>query len=161
MAERRASAWNHINEDCNYCYTSYREATKPTEYRRPQRELRAAITRGMQIERDALRQEILAVKREVRQERTAARKPRYDFDRRAREIGLDPDTMWDLYQAHDRHCEICGVHEDDLDQRLSMDHCHSTGAFRGFLCAKCNSGIGLLGDTADAVAKALKYLENR
>ena len=43
-------------------------------------------------------------------------------------------------------CQICGDKE-----RLCYDHCHTTGKFRGVLCQKCNSAIGLLGDTADSL----------
>lgn len=53
------------------------------------------------------------------------------------------------------HCEICGA----PDIKLNMDHCHETGQFRGFLCNNCNLGIGLLGDTAESVGKAVRYLE--
>lgn len=38
------------------------------------------------------------------------------------------------------------------------DHDHKTGAFRGVLCRKCNTGIGLLGDTATGCAAAAEYL---
>jgi hypothetical protein len=39
-----------------------------------------------------------------------------------------------------------------------MDHDHGTGAFRGWLCTPCNAGIGLLGDNAEGVRRALQYL---
>lgn len=39
-----------------------------------------------------------------------------------------------------------------------IDHCHSTGAFRGWLCNKCNMAIGALGDNTEGVRKALNYL---
>ena len=42
---------------------------------------------------------------------------------------------------------------------LILDHCHKTGAFRGWLCKSCNSGIGGLGDNLDGVKKAIAYLE--
>lgn len=43
-------------------------------------------------------------------------------------------------------------------RRLALDHCHRTGKFRGWLCYKCNLGIGLLGDTAFNLFRALAYL---
>lgn len=45
--------------------------------------------------------------------------------------------------------------------RLVVDHNHETGEVRGLLCTPCNRGIGFLGDTADAVRRALDYLERR
>ena len=54
------------------------------------------------------------------------------------------------------HCECCG----GLPGRHSMclDHDHNTGEFRGWLCTKCNSAIGKLGDDLDGVLRAVKYL---
>ena len=34
-----------------------------------------------------------------------------------------------------------------------------TGKFRGWLCHKCNTGIGMLGDSLGAVSKAVEYLK--
>jgi len=41
---------------------------------------------------------------------------------------------------------------------LCLDHCHDTGAFRGWLCNACNVGIGRLGDNEEGLMKALEYL---
>lgn len=41
---------------------------------------------------------------------------------------------------------------------FAVDHDHETGVIRGLICSKCNKGIGLLGDNAAGVAKALAYL---
>lgn len=50
-------------------------------------------------------------------------------------------------------CEICGVKEG-----LCYDHDHTTMAFRGVLCSKCNLGLGKLGDNLESLLKAVKYL---
>ena len=42
---------------------------------------------------------------------------------------------------------------------LYIDHDHKTGAFRGWLCHKCNTGIGLLGDGVEGLALAIEYLK--
>lgn len=39
-----------------------------------------------------------------------------------------------------------------------LDHCHVTNTFRGWLCHWCNSGIGMLGDSAISVERALVYI---
>lgn len=54
------------------------------------------------------------------------------------------------------HCECCG--RKDF-RALSLDHCHETGAFRGWLCGRCNLAIGKLGDTVAGVQQALDYLK--
>ncbi len=50
-------------------------------------------------------------------------------------------------------CNCCGR----ID-KLHLDHDHSTGAFRGYLCKNCNLGIGLIGDSSAGVNLALAYL---
>lgn len=42
--------------------------------------------------------------------------------------------------------------------RMSLDHCHITGKFRGWLCFACNTGIGKLGDTEEGLLEALNYI---
>lgn len=57
-------------------------------------------------------------------------------------------------------CEICGGTQE---QALSLDHCHETGVFRGWLCNACNLILGRAGDNLDGVerwtASALRYLK--
>ena len=54
-------------------------------------------------------------------------------------------------------CECCGRWFLSITPHL--DHSHSTGVFRGWLCSQCNTGIGLLGDDREGLKKALAYLE--
>lgn len=59
-------------------------------------------------------------------------------------------------------CENCGKSPRAArrgNQSLCFDHNHDTGAFRGWLCHACNLGIGLLGDDAASLRRALAYLE--
>ena len=51
-------------------------------------------------------------------------------------------------------CENCG-HTTD---RLQLDHDHTTGEFRGWLCKSCDVGIGNLGDNIAGLAQAIIYL---
>jgi hypothetical protein len=53
-------------------------------------------------------------------------------------------------------CECCGRGKGK--RAFSLDHDHRTGAFRGWLCAACNLGLGKLGDTIASVSTALEYL---
>lgn len=57
-------------------------------------------------------------------------------------------------------CFVCGAPEAEQKRRLHLDHCHTTGRFRGWLCSPCNTGIGLLGDSIEGVTRALEYLKN-
>ena len=51
-------------------------------------------------------------------------------------------------------CEICGT-----ITKLVCDHDHKTEQFRGWICSKCNRGLGAFGDSANLVSKALEYLK--
>jgi len=51
-------------------------------------------------------------------------------------------------------CEICG----ETGVRICYDHCHQTGLFRGWLCVRCNSTLGLVRDDVNVLAKLAAYL---
>ena len=53
-------------------------------------------------------------------------------------------------------CECCGKVSDSP---LVLDHDHETGKFRGWICAKCNLGLGRLGDTIESLMRAVEYLK--
>lgn len=56
-------------------------------------------------------------------------------------------------------CECCGsVPNGRGKTTLHLDHCHRTGVFRGWLCYRCNSAIGLFGDDIGAMWRAITYL---
>jgi hypothetical protein len=52
-------------------------------------------------------------------------------------------------------CEIPGCVRAATD----LDHCHKSGAFRGWLCGRHNRGLGLIGDTLAFARAAVLYLE--
>lgn len=54
-------------------------------------------------------------------------------------------------------CELCSA--APRTRALHLDHDHVTGKFRGWLCAKCNTGIGKLGDNVEGLRRAIAYLE--
>jgi hypothetical protein len=56
-------------------------------------------------------------------------------------------------------CAICGTDKPGGQGTFHVDHCHSTGKFRGVLSNDCNTGIGKLGDTAAGVLRAYEYLK--
>lgn len=52
-------------------------------------------------------------------------------------------------------CECCRK----ISDKLCLDHNHEDNTFRGWLCDRCNTGIGKLGDNIKGLRKAIKYLE--
>jgi len=55
-------------------------------------------------------------------------------------------------------CEICSRRPDS--RGLQWDHDHKTGKFRGWICAKCNTALGLVDDDYGTLAFMVDYLLN-
>lgn len=56
-------------------------------------------------------------------------------------------------------CAICGAHQNQIDRSLHLDHCHTTGKPRGFLCPGCNGGLGMFKENKQIFINAMKYLD--
>lgn len=54
------------------------------------------------------------------------------------------------------NCEICG----DFG-RICFDHDHGNGKFRGWICHRCNTSLGLVKDNKEILNALIKYLENQ
>jgi len=54
-------------------------------------------------------------------------------------------------------CDCCKT----VPYKWVLDHDHSNNSFRGWLCDKCNTGIGKLGDDVEGLVRALNYLLSR
>ena len=52
-------------------------------------------------------------------------------------------------------CECCG----SIPLKWCLDHDHKTNTFRGWICDKCNTGIGKLGDNISGLENAVRYLK--
>ena len=70
----------------------------------------------------------------------------------------------------DNHvCPICNKSEQQLNENINptlrkkgrpwvMDHNHDKKTFRGWVCRKCNLGMGNFADDPDLILKAAEYL---
>jgi hypothetical protein len=54
-------------------------------------------------------------------------------------------------------CECC----KQPPLKWALDHDHEDNSFRGWLCERCNTGIGSLGDNLEGVTNAMNYLLSR
>lgn len=54
-------------------------------------------------------------------------------------------------------CECCGG-KPDFGRVLVLDHCHAKKRFRGWLCNRCNLGLGHFLDSPVRLRKAIAYL---
>ena len=62
-------------------------------------------------------------------------------------------------------CEVCGNPEQSKSKlgnsiSLSLDHCHATGKFRGWLCYSCNTALGKANDSPELLEKLAQYLRS-
>jgi len=69
-----------------------------------------------------------------------------------------------LYEEQKGLCKICNKPETLINNkskkiaRLSLDHCHKKGNFRGLLCRRCNHTLGNIEDSLDWLEAAKQYL---
>lgn len=73
--------------------------------------------------------------------------------------GLGIGEFQKMLEQQGHACAICGTKENRDGKSLYVDHDHVTGAVRGLLCRKCNTGLGLLGDGLEGIEKVMKYLK--
>ena len=73
--------------------------------------------------------------------------------------GLTGNDVEAMLVAQNYKCALCLKQFDGRGPgKLHIDHCHSTGHIRGILCVKCNTALGSLGDTEEALLRVLEYL---
>jgi hypothetical protein len=86
---------------------------------------------------------------------------------KATSYGVTVEFLINLYQQQNGQCAVCKENYALLD--LVVDHnqkcCPGYGrsrrcgkCIRGLLCSQCNSGIGLLRESVEALDSAAKYL---
>lgn len=59
--------------------------------------------------------------------------------RKVKKYRVDPVSVLYAYFEQKGVCKICS---NEYGDDLHLDHCHSTGKFRAFLCAGCNNAVG-------------------
>jgi hypothetical protein len=123
--------------------------------RQYQRDYRAALT---QEEKSA----ICEKKKLARHKRVAANpvanSDRQRVNRLRQKYQMTEAEWWELFDRQGCACAICKEPEPG-GKGWHVDHCHDTGAVRGILCMRCNTGIGMLRDSPAIVRRAVDYLE--
>ena len=76
-----------------------------------------------------------------------------------KKYGLTIENYNALKNQQDNKCMICNTHENELNQRLAVDHCHTTGIVRGLLCGPCNTSLGLLKEDENIMKNMIEYIQ--
>jgi Recombination endonuclease VII len=108
---------------------------------------------------------------ENKEKQKAASKARYEADpkrwmaitkaaRMKRMYALPPEAYEYSIIKQLNLCAICGEpNKTKGPPLLVVDHDHATGLVRGFLCDKCNRGLGYYNDSVARLRAAADYLE--
>jgi hypothetical protein len=122
-----------------------RETTRRWRERHPERSRES--NHRWQTER---REDWLAAKKRKR-ERTVDERKDY---RLRRLYGITKSDYDAMYAEQAGCCAICGRGSPVLH----VDHDHTTGGVRALLCSRCNTALGLFGESPDVLRAALRYL---
>ncbi len=77
------------------------------------------------------------------------------FKRNVRKMGL---SLEEFLAAEELGCLICEKTREEEGRRLSMDHDHQSGKFRGLLCNRCNMVVGLIEHRPELLREVPAYL---
>ena len=78
-----------------------------------------------------------------------------------RTYGITADEADEILAAQNGRCAICSTPAPQRLASMHLDHDHTTGQIRGFLCLDCNHGLGKLRDSPELLLRALVYLRQR
>ena len=74
-------------------------------------------------------------------------------------FGITESEYHDLLEKQHGACALCGSSDPKGRwDRLHVDHDHQTGRVRGLLCFWCNTALGKLGDDAESLLRAYRYV---
>lgn len=78
--------------------------------------------------------------------------------------GVTDEQFQQMVKDQSNLCAACGLSErvkskQGVTMPLSVDHNHATKEVRGLLCRRCNSVLGLAGDSKNVLTKLISYLE--
>jgi hypothetical protein len=79
-----------------------------------------------------------------------------------RRYGITEEQYLVRLAEQNGHCALCSrTPAQERYKRLNVDHIHGTKTIRGLLCTPCNHALGVLGDDAEGIARALEYVSCR
>lgn len=71
--------------------------------------------------------------------------------------GISVEFYEDRLKVQHNRCAIC-LNHCKTRKKLSIDHCHATGKFRGLICNSCNLGLANFNDDPGLLQAAARYI---
>ena len=106
--------------------------------------------------------------KEKQKNRWASRSPKKRLHQHLKyKYGVTEEDLAEALEKQNNACEICEEPLPDLlvyDNRrrgYAIDHNHDTGKFRGVLCLKCNTLLGMAKEDKNILLAAIDYLESK
>lgn len=125
---------------CNYC----KETKDPSEFHKRQNHCKRCNSKR---------------NKRWREENPEAHRLSYVKGHVRRLYGLSWEEYMGLFDRQEGRCALCSKeHVLMAVHGLCVDHDHRTGRVRGLLCKKCNTALGVLGDSPDSIRRVLAYL---
>jgi len=126
---------------------------------------RAYYARPDQIEKRKLRNALPEIKAAIQEAKRKWRNApgnilEIENKRLFREYGITLVEYNQLFESQVGCCAICRTHQLEFQNRLAVDHCHSTGKVRGLLCRPCNMALGLLKEDSAIILAAAQYVKD-
>lgn len=149
-------------QECTKCHT----VCPITEFHRQGRKTKRPVKKCNSCRNEERRVQLSKLPKEERRKESARRLKNYQTKNpeayqerlwrqqiRKWSLGAQLNEIIALLRTQ-KHCSICGI----IPKKLCIDHCHSTGKFRGLLCTGCNTGLGCFKDNPSALKTAAVYL---
>lgn len=95
-----------------------------------------------------------AMSPEVRRAIYSAKAKKYGYISNVRNLyGMSIQQVEEMRLKQGGKCKICHRQE-----KLGVDHCHTSGMVRGLLCMQCNMVLGRTGDSISRLESMIDYL---
>lgn len=82
----------------------------------------------------------------------------HEQKRRLQKYGLTQVEYDELLRAQGERCAGCGT-DNPGAKGWCIDHCHSSGEVRALLCNRCNTVLGLVGESVATLLKLANFLQ--
>lgn len=137
-----------------------KERLRAAEWRKNNPEKVKEINRKAKAKRLAEKPELIRAYQQAYREKN---RETLRHKERERKFGISRQEYADLFLKQNGVCAICKQPETATRlgkvKALSVDHCHTSGKVRGLLCSDCNTGIGKMKESREALLAAIRYLD--